>query len=77
MEILSRNSEVLCSLSIEINTTDKATLPTGKTGCIETSNTTVKPSHYRIKDSNTLIYSAFHTYHSDITEPTFFIKLSK
>ena len=38
-------------------------------GYIEITNTTVEPSHYKIKDLNTLIHSVVHTYHPEITEP--------
>ena len=46
-----------------------ATLPTVLLGHIENPFSTLKPSHYEIKDLKTLISSAFHTYHHEKTEP--------
>ena len=46
-----------------------AILPAGSIGFIEIPITTVKPSHYRINDSITLVHSVVLTYHHEITEP--------
>ena len=40
-----------------------ARLPTGIIGYIELPINTVKPFHFRIIDSNTLIHSVGQTYH--------------
>ena len=45
-----------------------ATVATGKTRYIEIPSTTVKASHCRTNDLNTLNHCAIPTYHLEITE---------
>ena len=72
MEMFLENSEDLCSIKIENETTHMATLQTGIRCCIEGPVTTVEPSHCRNVDSTRLVHPVIHTYHPDITEPNKF-----
>ena len=69
MEFLFANIEDSCSVLNEISSMQMATLSTGKKGDIGIPITSVKPSHYRIFDLNTLILLVVHTYHTDLAEP--------
>ena len=69
LKILSKNSKKSCQILFEKNSMHIATLPTEILGYIEITITALKPSHYRIIDSNTLIHSVFHTYLPEKTEP--------
>ena len=68
MEILSKNSKDLSSVSIKNKTKHMATLPTGVIGSMEKPITIVKPSHDRFTKLNALIRSVVHTYHPELSE---------
>ena len=69
MEILSKNSDSSCSVSIENTTMDRATFPTGTREYIQAPITTVKQSHSRNNELTTLIHLVVHTYHPETIEP--------
>ena len=61
----------LCSVINKSDTLNLPTLSAGIMGYTEIPITPVKPSHYRIDDSTTLIHWVVRTYHPVITEPNF------
>ena len=69
MKNLTENSEKSWSARIKKITMHTATFPNGLKGYIEICIFTLKPFRYRNNDSNTMIHSVVHTYHSEVSEP--------
>ena len=65
---MSKNSGDSFSVLLEFNTTYKATLSTGRKGCMKSPVTNVKHSRYRSFDLNKFVQSVVHSYHIVITE---------
>ena len=68
VEIISKISEVSCSILIENSTLHLAAFLTARKRFIWIPVTTLKPPYLRIIDLNTLNHSVVHTYHPELTE---------
>ena len=68
MEFLWKNFANLWSVLSKKNPTHIATFSTGIIGYIENPITTLIPSNFRSKETNTLIHSRVHTYHPGTIE---------